>query len=256
MIQFSACIEMLFVKEAARLEERLQHVRAAGLTHFEFWQWMQRDIGAIRTAMDNTGLFLTALVAEPMVSITDAGNHAAFVEGLKRSIEVAQMLGAPVLIAQAGDELSHQPRTRQHSALVEGLALSADVLRGSGVRLALEPLNTRVDHPGYYLSATAEGLDIIDEVARNEIGLLLDLYHAMVMEEDVEQVVAGRENRIIHVHVADHPGRNEPGSGTLPLRRTLHWLIDRGYDGPVGLEFRPTGESAAAIRTAVQELQQ
>jgi hydroxypyruvate isomerase len=255
MVKFSACIEMLFVRETSRIEERLAHVKEAGLSHFEFWQWMNRDVGAIRTAMDNTGLQLTALVAEPMVALTEAGNHAAFLDGLRKSIDIAHRLGAPILIAQAGDEQPGHTRDRQRAALVHGLVRAADVLKGSGVRLALEPLNTRVDHPGYYLSSTSEGLDIIDEVGRAEIGLLLDLYHSMVMDEEIELVVAGRADRIIHAHVADHPGRNEPGSGSLPLRRALHWLVDRGYAGPIGLEFRPTGTSTAAIRAAIRELQ-
>lgn len=253
-MRFSACIEMIFVNEAPAFEERLQHVRQAGLSHFEFWQWMRRDVPKIRAAMDNTGLELTALVAEPIISLTDPANHDAFIDGLKRSIDVARLLGAPVLIAQAGDEQAALSRGEQRAALVKGLSRAARVLDGTGVRLALEPLNTRVDHPGYYLSSTREGIDIVDEVASASVGLLLDLYHAMVMDESVSEVVADRADRVIHVHVADHPGRNEPGSGALPLRQSLHWLIQQGYAGPVGLEFRPTGESVAAIRAAVKEL--
>src|SRR5690606_35807932 len=111
-----------------------------------------------------------------------------------------------------------------HEALVEAMRRSADVLEGSGVRLALEPLNTLVDHKGYYLHSTAEGLDIVDAVDRPEIALLYDLYHSMVMGEDTAAVLAGRVDRIAHIRVADHPGRNEPGTGGLPLRQSLEWL--------------------------------
>jgi hydroxypyruvate isomerase len=121
------------------------------------------------------------------------------------------------------------------------------VLEGSGVRLALEPLNTLVDHKGYYLASTAEGLDIIDEVGRPEIALLYDVYHSMVMGEDTASVLAGRVDRIAHIHIADHPGRNQPGTGGLPLRKSVEWLIGQSYNGYVGLEFRPTGSSHAAL---------
>jgi hydroxypyruvate isomerase len=152
-----------------------------------------------------------------------------------------------VMIAQAGPELSGVPRESQHEALVEAMRRSALVLEGSGVRLALEPLNTLVDHQGYYLASTAEGLDVVDEVNRPEIALLYDLYHSMVMGEDTANLLAGRVDRIAHIHVADHPGRNQPGTGRLPLRQSVDWLTSQGYDGYIGLEFRPTDTSVAAL---------
>jgi hydroxypyruvate isomerase len=125
---------------------------------------------------------------------------------------------------------------------------SAEVLKGSGVKLGLEPLNDRVDHPGYYLTSTVEALGIIDAVDRPEIGITYDLYHSMVMGEVPEEVVGDRAKHIVHVHVADHPGRNQPGGGGLDLTRPLGWLRGQGYDGFVGLEFRPTAGTDAALR--------
>ena len=120
--------------------------------------------------------------------------------------------------------------------------------------LGHEPLNDRVDHPGYYLTSTTEGLDICDAVNRPEIGITYGMYHSMVMGEDPEDVVAGHLDRIFHVHIADHPGRNEPGSGGLPLKQKLAWLEGQGYVGAVGLEFRPTGSTADALRVMRRSL--
>ncbi|HLV82992.1 MAG TPA: TIM barrel protein, partial [Devosia sp.] len=110
-----------------------------------------------------------------------------------------------------------------------------------------EPLNDRVDHPGYYLTSTSEGLDIVEAVNRPEIGLTYDMYHSMVMGEDPETVLAGRLDRVFHLHIADHPGRHQPGSGHLPIGQKLAWLQAQGYAGAVGLEFRPTGSTADAL---------
>src|SRR5690606_1879585 len=161
--------------------------------------------------------------------------------------DVAIRLGAPILICQSGPLLAGLDRPRQHEALTIAMARSAEMLKGSGVRLGLEPLNDRVDHPGYYLTSTQEGLDIVAAVNRPEIGITYDLYHSMVMGEDPEAVIAGRLDRVVHLHIADHPGRNQPGSGTLPLREKLEWLRAEGYGGTVGLEFRPTGTTAEAL---------
>jgi hydroxypyruvate isomerase len=122
------------------------------------------------------------------------------------------------------------------------------------VRLGLEPLNDRVDHPGYYLTSSEEAFAIVDAVDRPEIGLTYDLYHSMVMGEDPETVAGGHLNRIVHVHLADHPGRNQPGSGSLDLKAQLSWLERAGYDGWVGLEFRPTGRTSDALRQMLESL--
>ncbi len=246
-MRFSACIDMLFVGEGETPAERIHLAKAAGMEAVEFWLWSNKDLDAIEDALGATGLKLSAIVAEPFAELTRTSDHNRFLDGLSASLKVAKRLGAPVMIAQAGPELADVSRTTQHDALVEAMRRSALVLEGSGVRLALEPLNTIVDHQGYFLPSTSEGLDIIDEVGRPEIALLYDLYHSMVMGENTAQVLAGRVDRIAHIHVADHPGRNQPGTGELPLRHSLEWLLKEGYAGFTGLEFRPTGATADAL---------
>ena len=247
MMRYSACIDMLFTRETADVAQRIRLAKAAGMDAVEFWLWSNKDLGAIEDALGETGLVLAGIVAEPFAELTRTSDHNRFLDGLAESLAVAQRLGTRVMIAQAGPELSGVPRQQQHDALVEAMVRSADTLAGSGVRLALEPLNTLVDHKGYYLASTSEGLDIIDAVNRPEIALLYDLYHSMVMGEDTATVLAGRVDRIAHIHIADHPGRNQPGTGHLPLKASLDWLVDNGYEGYAGLEFKATDETALAL---------
>ena len=254
MTKFSACIEWLFAPESDDFAQRIHLGKAAGLDMVEFWLWSNKDLDAVEAALKDTGVTLAGIVAEPFAELTRESDHDRFLQGLEQSRDVALRLGAKVLICQSGPLLDGVERSRQHDALVAAMVRSADVLKGSGVRLALEPLNDRVDHPGYYLTSTAEGLDIADAVDRPEIGITYDLYHSMVMGEDPEQVVNGRLNRVAHVHIADHPGRNEPGSGQLPLKQKLDWLEAQGYAGAVGLEFRPTGSTADALKTLRESL--
>ena len=254
MSRFSACIEMLFVPESADPAERIRLAAAEGFDRIEFWLWSNKDLDAMAAALADTGIKLAGIVAEPFAELTRESDHDRFLAGLEKSRDVALRLGAPVLICQSGPLLSGIDRTRQHDALATAMVRSADILAGSGVRLALEPLNDRVDHPGYYLTSTTEALDICDQVDRPEIGITYDMYHSMVMGEDPEHVVAGRLNRIAHVHIADHPGRNQPGSGELPLKKKLKWLEGQGYQGAVGLEFRPTGSTADALKQMLGSL--
>ncbi|MDB5473360.1 MAG: hydroxypyruvate isomerase [Devosia sp.] len=238
---------MMFVRETADVARRIHLAKAAGMDAVEFWRWSGKDLDAIEDALGATGLPLAGIVAEPLAELTRTSDHNRFLDGLAQSLAVAQRLGASMMIAQAGPDLADVPRRDQHDALLEAMARSADVLKGSGVRLALEPLNVLIDHKGYYLSSTAEGLDIVDQVGRPEIALLYDLYHSMVMGEDTASVLAGRVDRVAHIHVADHPGRHQPGTGHLPLGQSLQWLLSNGYQGLVGLEFQPQENTVAAL---------
>jgi hydroxypyruvate isomerase len=120
----------------------------------------------------------------------------------------------------------------------------------------LEPLNTRVDHAGSFLDSTSEGFGIVDEVGAANVKLLFDLYHAVVMGERFEAVLASRLTDVGHIHIADVPGRHEPGTGTIDWAHVFGWLADQGYTGRVGLEYLPlasTVDSLAAIRGFMRE---
>jgi hydroxypyruvate isomerase len=254
MRKFSACVEWLFADEAADFPDRIRLAHKAGFDAFEFWHWTVKDVEAIEAVMRETGISLASFVAEPMIALTDPANHAAFLEGLRRSVGVAQRLGAKTLIAQAGDERAGISRDEQRAALTDCLVKASEVLRGSGVTLGLEPLNTRIDHVGYFLGSTVEGLDIVDEVASLNVKIVYDIYHSAVMDEKTEEVLKGRVDRVAHVHVADHPGRNQPGSGVIDLRERLNWLFANGYGGYVGLEYRPIGGTSAQMAEVFEGL--
>jgi hydroxypyruvate isomerase len=238
-LRFSACIEWLFAAEAPVFADRVRAAKAAGLDAVEFWSWSNKDLAAIETALAETGLPLAGILCEPIINLTDPATHETFLAGVAASRDAARRLGASVIIAQAGNLLTATPRAAQHEAIVAVLRRATPLLTGSGVTLALEPLNDRVDHPGYYLTSTAEGLDIVDEVGQPEVRLLYDIYHAAMMGEPID-LLAGRHDRVVHVHLADLPGRSQPGSGRLDYPERLAWLKQHGYAGLVGLEYRPT----------------
>jgi hydroxypyruvate isomerase len=246
-MKLSACIEWLFADEAETFADRIRLAHRHGVEAVEFWRWTNKDVGSLEWALNETGIELASFVAEPMIALTDRANQAAFIEGLKRTIEVARRLGARTLIAQAGDDLAGKSREDQRAALTETLTRAGELLADSGVRLGVEPLNTLVDHVGYFLESTREGLDIAKDTGRPEIGIIYDIYHSAVMSEDTATVIGGDIDKVFHLHIADHPGRNEPGSGTIDLKARVDWLSAQGYSGALGLEYRPMQPSAQTI---------
>jgi hydroxypyruvate isomerase len=248
-VRLSACVEMLFVDEAASVPERIHLAARAGVPAVEFWTWRDKEIAAVEEALQETGLELASFLTEPRGRLVDPTTHDAFIDGLGESIEVARRLGTGTLIVLSGDEIADQPRWRQHDAVAEALRRAAPVAEAHGVTLVLEPLNTEHDHPGYYLHSTTEGFDIVHAVRSDRVKLLYDVYHSVMMAEEPETVLEGRIDLVGHVHVADAPGRHEPGTGDVDWERHFRLLQRLDYRGFIGLEYRPRRASHATIET-------
>jgi hydroxypyruvate isomerase len=239
VLEYSACIEWLFAEEPS-FARRVSLAAAAGFQWVEFWDWRDKPLAELGDALSASGSRVTSFVSEPQGRLVDPATHEEFLAGVVESARVAESLGCRGLIVLAGDAFPDISRTAQRDAIVSALRRAAPLAAAHGITLLLEPLNTRVDHQGYFLDATSEGLEIVDEVGAGNVKLLYDLYHSAVMDEDPEQVIDGRVDLVGHVHLADAPGRHEPGTGTMPWQRSLLWLERAGYAGRVGLEYMPT----------------
>ena len=257
MLTLSACIEMLFPERP--FLERIDAAAEAGLTAFEFWGWRDKDLDAIVERQRAHGLRVSSISAEPNNILVDPAQHEAFLAGLEPSFEAARRLGCTTLIVLTGDERPGIPRARQIDAVVEVLRQAAPLAEQAGVTLALEPLNSLVDHPGYLLTRADEGFAILDRVGSPAVKLLFDIYHQQVTEGNLTQRLTGHIDQIAHIHVADVPGRHEPGTGEINYRFVLEQVVQAGYDGFIGLEFYPakaTPEALQAIAQIVQEINQ
>lgn len=234
MLEKSACLEMLFTEAEPVFSARVALARAAGFQAVEFWLWSNKDLGALAAAVSASGLRVTGFVAEPMISLVDPANHATFLAALPASIAVAQRLGARFLFIQAGKALATD-RASQSAALISCLRAAAEVLKGSGVTLLLEPVS---DSAGGFLTLGAEGIKIVAQVDRPEVRLLFDLYHAAVAGETVRAAIGPDIALVGHVHIADHPGRGAPGTGALDIDGAVAWIKAQGYHGDFGYEYR------------------
>ena len=240
-------MEWLFTEVGENFSDRIRSAAAHGVAGVELWGWRTLDLNAIESALLQSGTSLVSMTVDPSVDITDTENHAAYLDAVEESLAVAQRLGSPLLVTTAGRFIPHLTPSRQRAAVVSALTEAVQILEGASQTLLLEPLNCRVDHKGTYLSSTAEGLAIVEEVSRPQLKLLLDAYHALMMGEDLRSEVANRMSLIGHVQIADMPGRHEPGSGDVDWTGLVCTLLDLGYRGPVGLEYMPTCETRESM---------
>ena len=140
----------------------------------------------------------------------------------------------------------------QDALATENLALAARAAQRIGGTVLVEPTSGA---PRYPLLTAMDALAAIDRAGEPNIALLLDVYHLAVNGDDVDAAITAAsrltgtaaEGRIGHVQIADAPGRNEPGTGKLDIDRYLDRIAATGYDGWVGLEYKPTGASADAF---------
>ena len=246
-MQLSPCIEWLFADKCPELPARIRAAAAAGFRHAEFHLWRDKDIDGVRAALDATGVRLTGFCADPRRSLVDPAQHGDVLDSVRESLVAAVALGRPPMIVASGFVRENVSAEEHFDAAVSVLTRAAALVADAGVVLLLEPLNDRIDHPGMYLVSTTLGLDIVDAVGSPNLRLLYDVYHSQVMGEDMRDVLSGRIDRVAHVQVADLPGRNEPGTGTLDWPAIVATLSELGYDGAIGLEYRPTMPSAASL---------
>ncbi len=244
-LNLSVCIEMIF--RDLPMEERLRSVAAAGYKGFEFWGWDNKDLDAIVKLAAELDLTLAGFSCNSQGALVNPANTAAWVAGTKVSIDRAASVGVKTLIVTTGQEIPELSRWAQHDSIVKGLTQVAPYAEDKGVTLVLEPLNTLVDHKGYYLATSAEGLDIVRAVDSPAVKLLYDVYHQQITEGYLLPTIEANLDLIGHFHIADVPGRHEPGTGEINYANIFKFLADSPYTAWVGLEFSPTGDPAEAL---------
>jgi hydroxypyruvate isomerase len=247
----SPCIEWQFADEFPDIADRIRAAKAAGYAHAEFHLWRDKDIDSVAKALNETGLTLTGICVDPRRSIVDPAQHGEFLDAVRDSLVAAKRIGSPPMIVASGFTREGVNAEDHFNIAVTALKAAAALAEAAGVMLVLEPLNDRVEHPGMYLVSTTLGLDLIEAVSSPNLRLLYDVYHSLVMGEDMEAVLKGRIHLVHHVQVADMPGRNEPGTGTIDWANVMRKLKALGYQGNIGLEYRPTlpiAESLAKTR--------
>jgi hydroxypyruvate isomerase len=169
-----------------------------------------------------------------------------FQDGVGEAIAYATRLGCRQVNCLAGLAPRGVAPERARTTLVANLKFAALRLKEHGIRLLVEPINTR-DMPGFYLTRTAQALDIIREVGSDNLFLQYDVYHMQVMEGDLAHTLERHLPQIAHIQIADNPGRHEPGTGEIDYRFLFAHIDRLGYPGWIGCEYKPATTTEAGL---------
>lgn len=232
--------------------ERLRLAASLGFPAVEFWPWQGKDLDAVAALMEELGIELAQFTAwgfEP--GLNNPANHKDFVEAIRKGCQVAKQLRCTKMTVVGGNDQPGMTQAEMHEHIIQGLKLAAPIAEDQNVMLILEPMNIRVDHKGHCLYGSEPAVRICREVGSTHVKINWDLYHMQISEGDLCGHLAEGFDQLGYVQIADHPGRNEPGTGEIHYNRVLRQLHELGYRGYVGLELVPrTTELAAAEAVA------
>jgi hydroxypyruvate isomerase len=169
-----------------------------------------------------------------------------FQDGVGAAIDYATALGCKQVNCLAGIAPQGVAPDKVHETLVSNLRFAAGKLKQAGIRLLIEPCNTR-DIPGFYLNRSAQALAIIAEVGSDNLGLQYDIYHMQIMEGDLAPTIQRNLKSIPHMQLADNPGRNEPGTGEINYPFLFAFIDKLGYEGWIGCEYKPVSTTNAGL---------
>lgn len=258
-IRYDINLSMLFTE--LDLLRRPAEAKAAGFDAVEFW-WpfpvpvpSDREVERFVRAVDDAGVALVGLnfFAGDMPAgergvLSDPDRSGEFADSVDVAVGIGDALGCRAFNALYGNRIEGTDPAVQDSAAIENLVRAAKAAAPIGAIVLIEPVSGT---PSYPLKTAEDALAVIERVHHrggvDNLRLLLDLYHLTVNGDDPDAVLDRRAGMIGHVQIADAPGRNEPGTGRIDFAHYLDKLRTAGYEGYVGLEYKPSTTSAASF---------
>jgi hydroxypyruvate isomerase len=225
----------------------LEKVKEHGFQGLEYYAWWELgDLNRIAAAQERIGVGIIGTCTKEF-NLVDPSCREAYIKGIKETIEACKRLNIPSIITQTGNEREGVPRALQKEAMIETLKYCAPLVEQAGLVLEVEPLNGLVDHAGHYLQRSDEAVQIMEEVDHPHIKLVFDVYHQQITEGNVIRNATRYVDHIHHYHIADNPGRHQPGTGELNYVNILRAIQATGFEGFIGLECGFTGDTDEAI---------
>jgi hydroxypyruvate isomerase len=251
--QFS--VMMWTLNKLGSFEENLERVAQAGYRHVElvgeFLRWSEADWTRILARMQALKITVDA-TSGVKAGFADLVGGEAFVAELKGFIPTVQRLGCGQVILLSGKRIEGAAPGVQKAACIEALKRAADILSAAGLTGVIEPID-RLENPSIYLDGVTEAFDIVRAVGSPKVKVLYDLYHEQRGQGNLIEKLEKNIDEVGLIHVADVPGRHEPGTGEIDYRNVYRKLAELHYGGVIAMEFYPTGDVVETLRKAREE---
>ncbi len=240
-------------------EQRLAKVAQAGYSNVElvgeYAKWTDADFTRANAARKQLGIRFDA-TAGLHNGIANPAVRDAFLVELNQAFTPMQKLDCPAMIILSGNIVPGLSREQQHQSCIDGLKQAAELIRGKQIdgqpmRLLLECIDPE-ENPHYFLQSAAEAIDIVRAVNHPQVQFLYDLFHEQIAEGNLIEKLEKHIDVIGLIHVADVPGRHQPGTGEINYANIYRKLAELHYTHAVAMEFHSTGDPVSTLRAAKQ----
>lgn len=240
---------------------RFQAAKDDGFEFVEFWGWTDKDLDAVKAAAEKAGVGISGFNGDAELSLIDPEQKEAYLEFLKKSVAAARKVGAKSVTIHSnglgdGGVVIHDYRelsdTVKLCTMFGTLIECAKIAEESGIQMNLEPLNITTDHVGNYLQTTRMAAEMTRLIGSPKLKVLYDAYHMQLNEGSLCDNIRAYGDQFGHIHVADAPGRHEPGTGEINYAKVFACLEETGYTGLVGFELIPETTTAEAVKAIMK----
>ncbi len=234
------------------IDQCLEDLAAAGYNGAElvneFTKWSDTDIRRILGRMRTLGLTFDA-ISGISTGFADPAAGPALLAELDRHFVIADKLACRQIILLSGKRLPDAASGAQHAASIENLKRAADLAAHHHIELVIEPIDA-LEQPSIYLTSVVEAFEIVRAVGSPALRVLYDFYHEQRGAGNLIEKLDGNVDLIGLVHIADVPGRHEPGTGEIDYGNIYRALAKARYHRFIAMEFYPTGDPVQSLRAA------
>jgi hydroxypyruvate isomerase len=214
----------------------------------EYRDWTPADFAKARNQLRKLGMVVDASSGIE-ASLCDASQRDLFLSQVRAKLPALAELECTKLILLTGNKVLGLSHEQMHANCVEALKQAADLSASQNIELLLENIDPE-ENPKYFLTSVAEGFEIVREVNSPRVRFLYDFFHEQISEGNLIAKLAKNIDLIGLVHIADVPGRHEPGTGEINYANIFRKLGQLGYSRYAAMEFVPTGDAVSALRAA------
>jgi hydroxypyruvate isomerase len=239
---FDRCIE-------AVAEAGYQGVELVGY----FQQWTPEEQKRLLAKMASLGVMIDML-SGLQASFAIPGESEEFLTKLTVHCQIAKSLGCPQINVKSGRKLEGVDPKVQFATAIDNLKRASDVAEASGINLVMEPIDL-IENPTIFLTSVKDGFEIVRTVNRPNLKVLYDFYHEQRGGGNLIEKLEQNIDWVGLVHIADVPGRHEPGTGEIDYANIYRTLGRLHYSRFIAMEYGPTTDPVASLRKSRMEAQ-
>jgi hydroxypyruvate isomerase len=251
---FPLSVMLWTVKRELPFDQRLDIVAQAGYHAAElvgeFKDWTKEDYARVRKQRESLGMVFDA-TSGISSGLVDPAQRDALLKEIQVHLPKMEELQCNKLILLSGNRVEGLSHAQMRANCVEAIKAAADLVATKNVELLIENIDPE-ENPKYFLTSVGEGFDIVRETAHPNVKFLYDFFHDQIAEGNLIAKLQKNMDILGLVHVADVPGRHEPGTGEINYGNIFRKLHELNYKNYVAMEFIPTGDTVKSLSAARQ----